>query len=197
LSLYFFLEIISTLSGIICVYLQTRENIKAWPFGILSVTLAVFIFYKEMLYSDFILHNIYIVLNIYGWWFWNKKNKNNSSISSSSIKLIRNTQLLFYLMAILILSFVWGNYMDKHFNASFPYLDAFTTIGSLIAQYLLARKILQNWLIWIAVDFVAIGVYLAKDLYFFSGLFTVYLILCIKGYLDWRKPLRYNHPKTA
>lgn len=190
MSIYLFLEIISTLSGIACVYFQTQEKIIAWPFGILSVTLAVFIFYREMLYSDFILHMIYIVLNIYGWWYWLRQAQKPEMKDrmDTNITAISNLKFLFWLCAILLISFVWGSFMDKYFNASYPFLDAFTTAGSLIAQYLLARKVLQNWLVWIVVDIVAVGVYYAKDLYFFSALFFVYLLLCIKGYRDWRNP---------
>lgn len=188
--MFLFLEIISTISGIACVYFQTREKIIAWPFGILSVSLAVFIFYREMLYSDFILHSIYIILNIYGWYYWSKvKRKAHSKVKILEIQSISRFQIIWWLIIIFSVTGMWGYFMHKNFNASFPYLDAFTTAGSLVAQYLLARKVLQNWLIWIAVDLVAIGVYLAKDLYFFSALFMVYLLLCIKGYFDWRKPV--------
>jgi nicotinamide mononucleotide transporter len=187
-NLYLLLEIVSTISGIICVYLQTQEKILAWPFGILSVFLAVFVFYKEMLYSDLILHGIYIFLNVYGWWFWLKRQKTQEFSVEKDIKQIDTASLLAWALLIIVISYFWGNFMAKNFNASFPYFDAFTTVGSLVAQYLLARKVLQNWLIWIVVDIVAIGVYYAKDLYFFSALFFVYLMLCIKGYYDWRKP---------
>ncbi|MDX1479831.1 MAG: nicotinamide riboside transporter PnuC, partial [Saprospiraceae bacterium] len=83
-----------------------------------------------------------------------------------------------------------GYGMGHYFGASLSYFDAFTTMGSFIAQYLLARKILQNWLLWIIVDVVAVSVYTYKGIYIIAGLFAVYLVLCIKGYADWKKSLR-------
>lgn len=191
MGIFQILEVISMLTGIACVFFQTQEKIIAWPFGIVSVTLAVFVFRNEMLYSDFILHIIYIALNAYGWWFWSQRLKSSdSSVQEQAPIRAMNLQFFSYwALFILLFAWVWGTYMDQLFEASFPYFDAFTTVGSLAAQYLLAKKIIQNWLIWIVVDVVAIGIYMAKGLYFFSFLFFVYLILCIYGYINWRKAL--------
>ena len=92
-------------------------------------------------------------------------------------------------LIIFIGASVWGFTMNTLTNADLVYFDAFTTVGSLSAQYLLARKILQNWLIWIVVDIVAINVYLIKGLYFTAFMFLIFLLLCIKGFIDWRKSI--------
>ncbi len=179
------IEIIAALSGLICVWLQTKENIWAWPFGILSVVLYVFIFYDSFLYSDMILHVIYIVLNAYGWWHWSRKKKH----AKSEIPVKRLSWRADFWTAVLILAgtAVWGWNMGHLTRAQFVYYDAFTTVGSLTAQYLLAKKFIENWIIWILVDLVAIPVYIAKELYLTAGLYTVYLVLCIYGYLQWRR----------
>ena len=181
-----FLEIIATITGILCVYLQTREKILAWPFGLISVTILVYIFYQKLLYSDVILHIIYIALNIYGWWFWATQSGHQST---AAVRRISKVNLLYWAMAILLGAMVWGSLMNKLTDADLAYLDAFTTVGSLCAQFLLARKILENWLIWIVVDIVAINVYLYKGLFFVAFMFFVFLLLCIKGYLDWSRSL--------
>jgi len=179
------LEIIATITGIICVYLQTRENILAWPFGILSVTILSYIFLDQKLYSDTILHVIYIGLNIYGWWYWSSgKNQINQTVEIASMTI---SEKLLSALIIIFGASVWGYFMNRYTDAELAFVDAFTTTGSLAAQYLLSRKVLQNWLIWIVVDVVAVSMYIYKGLYFTSFMFAVFLGLCIKGYFDWRK----------
>jgi len=158
-------EFIAMLAGISCVYLQTKEKIEAWFFGI--------------------LHIILLILNIYGWWYWSQKKKSDSS--KAPILFFKSKDWLIWSAVIIISTPIWGYLMNTFFDASLAYLDAFTTVGSLVAQYLLAKKYLENWLIWIIVDVVAIGVYTYKELYFVAFLFLVYLVLCILGWKDWKK----------
>lgn len=84
---------------------------------------------------------------------------------------------------------VWGVVMNKYTDADYPFPDAFTTVASLVAQYLLARKKIENWIIWIIVDLVAINIYFLKELYFTSGLYLVFLILCVIGWKKWRSDM--------
>jgi len=187
-------EIIATISGIICVYLQTQEKISAWFFGIVSVSLLALIFFNAHLVSDFILHIIFLLLNIYGWWTWSRyrdQSQDNNKVLSLTLQGWTSVILI-----IVLITPLWGFLMLRFFNADFAYFDAFTTVGSLVAQYLLAKKYIENWLIWLVVDMVAICVYTFKGLYFVTFLFIVYLLLCTKGYHDWKKRDRNNnsHP---
>jgi nicotinamide mononucleotide transporter len=182
------LEIIATVAGILCVYLQTKEKIIAWPFGILSVSISVFIFFRSALYSDVILHIVYIFLNIYGWWNWAHARKSENE--EAPILILAKQGYFIWPFIIICGTGLLGFIMKEYAGADLAYFDAFTTVGSLVAQYLLARKILQNWILWIVVDVVAINVYLYKGLHYFAFLFFIYLLLCIKGYLDWRKHLK-------
>ncbi len=177
-------EQIATITGIICVFLQTKENVMAWPFGIVSVSLLIIVFFQANLLSDFILHIILLFLNIYGWIHWFKKSDNEED---KPILSFTKQEKIYVPLFILVGSFAWGTFMNKIFNASLAYVDAFTSVGSLVAQYFLAKKVIENWIIWIIVDVIAIGVYLYKDLYYTSFLFFVFLLLCIKGYFDWKK----------
>ncbi|MCB0707227.1 MAG: nicotinamide mononucleotide transporter [Saprospiraceae bacterium] len=184
MSLITSLEIIATISGIICVLLQTREKIQAWAFGILSVAISAYIFYVSKLYSDLGLHIIYIFLNMYGWYSWTVRQ--NGETPAPVLSLSPKQAILYGGLTIsmtILLGYLMGTYTD----ADLYYFDAFTTSGSLVAQYLLAKKYLQNWLLWIIVDLVAIPVYLYKELYFFAFLFLVYLLICTYGYQSWRK----------
>lgn len=182
------LQLAATVSGILCVYLQTREKILAWPFGIVSVTISVYIFADSGLYSDVILHLVYVVLNIYGWWNWH--NRRQSESTHAPILLLSRQGWFIWPITIVIGTGILGSLMGYYTDASVPYFDAFTTVGSLVAQYLLAKKVLQNWALWILVDVVAINVYIYKGIYIIAFLFFVYLLLCIKGHFDWKKQYR-------
>ncbi|MBT8189905.1 MAG: nicotinamide riboside transporter PnuC, partial [Bacteroidia bacterium] len=174
------------LSGIACVYLQTKEKISAWAFGILSVGISCFIFYHSKLYSDLLLHVVYIFLNIYGWYTWSTRGTEDDN---APILFLSRSGIMISAVTVIILAFGLGYFMGTFTDADLYYFDAFTTAGSLVAQYLLAKKYLQNWLLWIIVDVVAIPVYLYKGLYFFSFLFAVYLVLCVYGLRSWRKTM--------
>ncbi len=180
------LEIVATASGLIHVFLLTREKIIAWPFGILTVTLYVYIFYASKLYSDAILHVFYIVLNCFGWYNWARREEEKEEVVIGRL----SANLLALLAGTIILGALgWGYVMRTYTNADFAYFDAFITVSSLLAQYLLTQKKIDNWIIWIIVDLVAIPIYLLKGLYFTSGLYVVYLLLCISGFLAWRKTM--------
>ncbi len=187
-------EIIATITGVLCVYLQTKEKVSAWFFGIISVSLLAMIFLDAHLVSDFILHIIFLILNIYGWWTW--RNYRNEQHNENKALILSKNGWVIVVSTILLVTPLWGYTMLRYFNADFAYFDAFTTVGSLVAQYLLAKKYIENWLVWIIVDIVAIGVYTFKGLFFVTFLFMVYLVLCTKGYLDWKKRDRnnYSHP---
>jgi nicotinamide mononucleotide transporter len=182
------LQLVATFSGILCVYLQTREKILAWPFGIISVSISVFIFMQSGLYSDVILHLVYVVLNIYGWWVWSTHRRSDSDLAP--IISLRKRDWILWSIVIVTGSFLLGALMSRYTDASVPFFDAFTTVGSLVAQFLLAKKVLQNWMLWILVDVVAINVYIYKEIYIIAFLFFVYLLLSTKGHFDWKKQHR-------
>jgi len=182
-------EIVATISGIIAVFLQAKEKILAWPFAIISVGISVVIFYNSKLYSDFGLHIIYIFLNLFGWYTWNKRPQENSVLAT---KVLSTSGVLIAIVVTIWGCLGLGYAMHNYTDADLPFYDAFTTSGSLVAQYLLAKKYLQNWLLWIVVDLVAIPLYIYKGLYFFAFLFLVYLLICIYGYMSWRKEMLNN-----
>lgn len=185
MSLITIAEIVATITGIMCVVLQTKERISAWPLGIISVGISVIIFFQSKLYSDVILHVSYVFLNIYGWYNWSQLRKGDRS--DVVITSLRKHQVILVAAAIILVSGIWGYTMKAFTNADLVYFDAFTTVGSLIAQFLLTRKIIENWILWIIVDVVAVNMYIFKELYLMAFLFFVYLVICIKGYKDWKK----------
>ena len=185
MGVFTILEFVATISGIACVYLQTKEKIIAWPLGIVSVAISAYLFFQSNLLSDFALHIIFIGLNIFGWYSWSQKDDNLEDMTP--ILHFRKSDYFLYALLTIVGTFSIGYLMKTYAGADLPYFDAFTTAGSLVAQFLLAKKYLQNWIFWIIVDVVAVNIYLYKGLYMIAFLFFVYLIICVKGYIDWKR----------
>lgn len=178
------IEAIATVFGIIAVWLVVRRHIWCWPTGLIQVTLYVWIFYQAKLYSDMILHVIYIFLLAYGWYHWLHGGKNDTELS---VTTLRRRSVFGWIALTAGGTFAWGFFMQRFTDASVPYIDAFTTVASLVAQWLTARKKLESWHFWLVVDVVAIGVYWYKGLYITTGLYVVFLFLATLGLLEWRK----------
>ena len=175
-------EIFGAIFGFLSVYFTIRQNIWCWYFGLLQVTLYCFVFYTSKLYSDMILHVIYIFLQFYGWYNWKYGGSNKSTLR---VTLLTNT--MFWIGLTVLVTALLGYVMQTKTDASFPYEDAFITVASLVAQYLMIKKILQSWLFWIIVDVVAIIIYAYKDLYFTTVLYVLFLVMAVMGYLEWKK----------
>ncbi len=181
------LEWVATAIGILCVWLMARQNIWGWPAGILTTAIYSWIFFESRLYSDALLNVIYVGLNMYGWWYWLRRRQ--EADRGLPVRTLSQGSRLAWGLGILAGAGLWGWFMAAHTDADFPYFDAFTTVASLVAQYLMARKKLENWVIWIVVDVVAIQIYYLKGLYVTSFLFAVYLALSVKGWREWKRSM--------
>ncbi|PCI59850.1 MAG: aminotransferase [Gammaproteobacteria bacterium] len=187
------IEVIASISGFICVYLLIKRNIWNFFFGLIQVTLYVWVFYQNKLYSDTLLHVIYISLQFYGWWNW-RQHKNSQQelvIEKTPLKMFISLTLL-SISSTLVLGYLMDNYTD----ASFAYADAFTTTTSLIAQWLLTRRHLLNWSFWLAVDVVAIVIYLQKGLFPTSVLYVAFLIMATIGQYSWWQQYKRQLPEN-
>lgn len=184
-------EATAVIFGLLCVWLTVRQNIWCWPTGLVQVVLYIFIFYQVKLYSDLILHVIYVGMQIYGWYHWLHGGRDRGTLPVSTL---RWRGRIGWVTAAAFGTGAWGLLMARFTDAAVPYGDAFTTAASLIAQWLMARKRLESWLFWIAVDVIAVGIYWYKELYLTSGLYAVFLGLAIMGLFAWRKSM---HPEDG
>jgi nicotinamide mononucleotide transporter len=177
--------------GIVSVYLSVREKIWSWPTGIINVTLYIFIFFRAKLYADMGLQVFYVVISFYGWWNWlyGGENRSELHVTRLSRRLALALPFVFVAGAALL-----GTFLRHATDAALPYMDASLTVASLIAQYLMTRKVLENWMIWIVADVAYIGMYIYKDLYPTAFLYAVFLGLAAMGHLQWKKSLA---PATA
>jgi nicotinamide mononucleotide transporter len=162
--------------------LLTRQTILAWPAGLLSVFLYIFIFYHNRLYSDVILHMVYVVLNVYGWYHWSQASRDGKPLQVTRFSTGQNALLALFIPGAAL---AWGLFMKKNTGADYAYADAFILVASLTAQYLMTLKKLENWIWWILVDIIAILIYSQKKLVVTSVLYSLYLFLCILGFRAW------------
>jgi nicotinamide mononucleotide transporter len=182
------LEWFGVFTGILCVWLAAKNNIWNWPIAIVSVIIYIFIFSESKLYADMGLQVYFLGMNIYGWYYWSRQ-KSNPGLERP-ISLITKNEILLSIGGVIVFTFALGFLLHKNTDASFPFIDSFCTACSLIGQIFLARRVLQNWLIWIFVDIIYVGIYFSKDLYATGLMYTLYIAIATMGYLDWRKIYR-------
>jgi nicotinamide mononucleotide transporter len=188
-------ETIATAFGVLSVLFYITRSIWSWPTGLVQVALSIVTFYEVKLYSDMVLQIIYVPLQLYGWWHWLYGDKSRAELP---ITRITPAAAAGWLIAAAVLTAALGYMMQTRFGAAMAYPDAAIAVCSLIAQYLLARKVLENWAIWIAIDILALYVYFSKSLYLFTGLYAVFLHLAAFGLIAWiRAYHRQPPPPTA
>lgn len=181
------LENLGILSTLICVYLNTKQNIWGWPWAILASAVYGLVYFKAKLYSDMELQIIFIVISAYGWWQWlyGGGAKNNLPVTNTPRKYY-----IWLLAIILIFAWLSGYLHSKFTDASLPFADSLLTAISLVAQWLMARKYVENWVLWIGANIGYIFMYFTKGLNGTSVLYIILLALAIMGYADWRKSMK-------
>jgi nicotinamide mononucleotide transporter len=178
------IEAVGAVFGFLCVALYIRQNIWSWPVGLVQISLFIVVFYKARLYSDLVLHIIYLLMQIYGWNHWLKGGEQGAELKVTSLERMR---IGMWAGVSILGSLILGYLMATRTDASAPYPDAFIAVTSLVAQWLITRKKLESWLFWFVIDCVAIGVYFFKALYFATSLYCLFLVLAVTGYMTWRK----------
>lgn len=181
-----YIEIAGTFFGILGVWLTIKQNILCFPAGIINVGLYAYLFFSAKLYADAGLQIIYIALLFYGWLQW----QNKTTAKEPEVTKTEKPLLIIFLITGIGATFFLGTFLYSKTDASLPYLDALTTVMSLIAQWMIAKKKIENWLIWIAADVIYVGMYIYKSLYLTSGLYFIFILLAVFGYLEWKKSLK-------
>jgi nicotinamide mononucleotide transporter len=179
-------ELTGFITGLLCVYLAAKNVIWNWPLAIISVIAYGFIFYEKHLFADAGLQLYFLAMNIYGWYHWSKASPLNNL---APVVRITKRQILLSVLGVTVVTVFLGSVL-KYTTASYPYLDSFCAACSVVAQVLLARKVLENWLVWVFVDIIYVGIYIFKDLHITAVMYGIYIPIAILGYIDWKKELR-------
>lgn len=184
-----YLEILGVFFSLLYLFFSIRQNILLWPTGMISAILYMVVFFQSKFYADMGLNAYYFVISIYGWLLWsNRKGKGNEKELSIS-RLSRKLGVLLALISLV--GFIGiGILLDRFTDSPVPYWDAFTTALSFTATWMLARKIIEHWILWVIIDLVSMALYLYRGLYPTLVLFAVYTLMAFIGYSQWKKSLQ-------
>lgn len=188
------LELVAVIFGVVSVYLSTREKLASWPTALVNVALYFVLFYRTGLYSDMGLQVVYFGLSLYGWYEWQFGGANRGALA-----VTRTSARLWGILAAVCVV-VWlalAQITSRIPGAAVPYMDAATVSVSLVAQWMMTRKLLENWVVWVAVDVVYVGMLIYKGLYLTAGNYFIYLVLAVMGYVTWRRSLTQSAERAV
>ena len=175
-------EACAVVLGVAYLLLAMRESLWCWYAAFISTAIFLVLFWDVGLLMESALQVYYLGMAVYGWWQWQHGSEGKTELAIS-IWGIR--QHIIALLLVLIASAASCTLLQQFTGAALPYLDSFTTWGSIVTTWMVARKILENWLYWLVIDSVSIYLYLDRELYLTTLLFAVYLVIVLFGYLKW------------
>ncbi len=183
-----FIEIFGLCSGTLSIALLIKQNIWTWPIGIAYTFASLYIFFTAKLYADFALHIFFLVMSFYGWYNWSKGKKNHDQelpVSNESKKV-----LAYSIFISVIAIYLSGNLFITYTDADLPYWDNTTSILSILAIWLQGRKKIECWIFWLIIDILSVGIYLYKELYLYTLLYLIYVVMAFFGYKAWIESYR-------
>lgn len=184
------LEIIASLTGLINLWLVTRGSQWNWLFGMITVSLYFFIFLKVNLYANMALQLVFLSLQFYGLLHWHQKRTQGHILL---VQTLSHRQRLITSMLTVLCYVLTGVILQQYTQEpSLVWIDALVTALSLAAQWLMARRYLEHWWVWMMVDMIAAGLYLQKSLYFSSALYMIYFFFCVQGLMLWKKYISHE-----
>ena len=179
-------EVVGVVTGVLGVWLTTRQRIWCWPVGMVSVACFIAVFFRAKLYGAMGLQGVYVLLLAYGWYAWRRGGREHAPLA-----VTRAPARLAAALAVAsgLASAAAGYWLRTRTDEVLPWLDGFTTSFSLAAQWMQARKLLENWIVWIVVDLAYVGMSLSQGLALTAGLYAVYVGLAVLGFRDWRRSM--------
>lgn len=178
------LEILAVMFNLVYLMLLIKERIECWFFGIAGSLLSIYIFYSIQLYSESVLYIYYVVIGIYGYLLWRKNSAEKDTMAVQKLSMIAH---LFIVIGGCTAALLLGYYFSEYSDAVNPYLDASTTVFSLIASFMEAKKILSAWWFWVVINVATILLYFQQELDYYLGLTVVYFVFSWVGYFKWKK----------
>jgi nicotinamide mononucleotide transporter len=183
------IEIFGVITGILYVILEVKQNRLLWPLGILTSAAYVYIFFSGKFYADMGLQLYYVLISVYGWYFWSK---GGTGRERGELPVIHMNRKQFLLLFIVFLA-AWGGIylvLDRYTDSTVPLGDSFTTALAIVATWMLTRKIIEQWFLWIVANIVSIGLYIYKGLYPTVALYAVYAGMAVYGYIEWKRSMK-------
>jgi len=183
------IEVFGVTTGAICVwFLAKNKAVLGWSFGVVNAAFFVVLFFQYQIYAETLLNSYYLVTCIWGLYLWKFRRAKlaEKEVTGVPVTRVTRTQVV-TLLGVGLLGTVVGTWLLGFTDTDVAFLDAITTTASLIAQWMLAKKIYENWYVWIGADIIYIGLFLYKGLFLTSGLYLLFIAFCIKGLIHWKK----------
>lgn len=188
------IELLGAILGILYIIFSIRQNILTWPTGIITSLLYIVVFFQSALYAAMGLQVYYVLISIYGWILWLRGKKENSK-SLLPVQFV-NRKLWIKIAAVSVIIYTSILFILLNFSDSdVPFIDSLTTSLSIVATWMLAKKYIEHWIIWIFVDIVSSGLYIYKNLWPTVVLFVVYTVMAFIGFIEWKKDLNLKIEK--
>lgn len=178
-------EIAGFLTGLGCVWLVVRQHIGNFPLGIISCACFFILFLQQHLFGEATLQVLFIVLGFYGWAQWLHRRQDTAMPAVTRIP--QNEARLILLAFVPTTAILW--WVLVTLSGSAPLIDALVTALSLVAQWLLNRKHIENWLVWMVVDVLTIGLGISREMYLVAALYLIFLGMCLAGWYQWRQSM--------
>ena len=176
-------EIIGMVFAICYLLLAVRQIIWCWLAWILSSCLYLYVMFNAGLYMEAALQIFYVAMGFYGWMQWSKGGTEDHLV----VRRWGFGSHLFAVAVILILTLLSGEVLSNYTATAMPFMDALTTWGAIVTTYMVAKKLIENWIYWFVIDSISIYLFISRELYFTAGLFFVYLFIIIFGYRSWKQ----------
>lgn len=189
------LEIAGFIIGIVYLWWEYHADAKVWLASIIMPTISMWIYFRKGLYADFSINIYYFIMAIYGYIAWtthSRKPQKNDSKPEAELK-IRHIQWKAAAGCVVMMAVLWWAIyfgLSRFTDSNVPVYDAFTTALSIVGTWMLARKYIEQWLAWIAVDAVCVGLYCYKEIYFYATLYAIYTVVAVFGYKKWQKLMK-------
>ena len=181
-----YIEIFGAVTGIIYVFLEIRQTIWLWPVGIVTSAVYIWVFFTSKFYADMSLQGYYLVISILGWYWWVRGTGEKKELFVTRLKF--RTGMILAVVFVLLHGIMWF-VLSRFTDSPVPVWDAFITSLSIVATWMLARKIYEHWFLWIVVNFVSVALFLVKGLYPTVILYIVYGVMSFAGLAAWKKTI--------
>ena len=188
------LEFTAVFFAILYLILAVNQNILCWVAVIVSSILYFFIMQSAGLYMEAYLQIFYVFMGLYGWLQWRKGNQIDNNFIVNTWSMLKHFYAISLILALSVLS---GLLLKSYTDAALPFFDAFVTWGAVVATYMVAKKLLENWIYWLVIDSISILLFISRDLLPTAFLFGLYIVIIFFGYKSWKKVLEKNNGIVA
>lgn len=184
------MDVLGTVLGLLYLYLEMKENIWMWIVGSVMPIIYIIVLYRAGIYADCGMEVYYFLAGVYGFVCWLKPSNRKTSRPQNIISYTPKRLRVILCLSVLILWIVMATFLDKCTDSTVPYIDGLTTAMSIVGLWMLSRKLIEQWWVWLVVDAISSGLYIYKGIYGRSLLYAIYTCMAIYGFYLWKKKIK-------